>query len=219
MQLHQPIGIDVGWQGIAFNSDVNYFDNRVFHKLSYPAAVNFFDTTKVYNGDTLYYNYGYIDYLTPPGLGVFGAFGIGGQSGSSLFYTDNNNEYYSYGVFSTSGSFRHTLINQQMFYQLKNIIENHGYLVPVQKIDNPNKIVKVYPNPFNVSAIIEFENPEALPYTFTMSDLQGRIVQRITDIQANELIINRENLSSGLYFFFLESDGSEKISGKILIQD
>ena len=219
IKLKDPIGIEVGWQGLAFNSDTSYFTNRVFHKLSYPNGINYFDTTKVYNGDTLYYNYGYIDFLVPPGLGVYGANAIGGQGGSSLFYTDNDSAYFSYGVFSLSASYRHTIIDQEIFYQFKNIIENHGYLVPINQITDIENNIKIYPNPFNLSAIIQFDNPQASVYTFTMKDLTGRIVRRITDINSGALIINRENLSSGLYFFLLESEGLRKIQGKVVIQD
>ena len=100
LQLREPVGQQVGWIGIAFSSDPSYFSNKVFHKLSYPAVPNPNNPSQVYNGDTLYYNYGYIDVINSfLGINSHDAYGVPGQSGSSLFYTDNN-QYFSFGVLS-----------------------------------------------------------------------------------------------------------------------
>lgn len=221
LQLRDPIGLDLGWLGIAYSSDFNYFDHKVFHKLSYPSVRDFIDTSKYYNGDTLYYNYGYIDTFpqyTSNSLGVSDAWGVPGQSGSSLFYTDNNSAYYSFGVLSFSNNYSHTHINQQMFYQLQNIIDHYGHTVPITKIPNQRSI-KAYPNPFSKETQIEFENKLGFSYDFELIDMQGRIVQKRNNITYNTLTIKNKNLSNGIYFFRLLRKGQTVFSGKIQVQD
>jgi hypothetical protein len=218
--LRAPIGIDLGWIGIAYSSDFDYFNNKVFHKLSYPSVRDFIDSSKFYNGDTLYYNYGYIDtfpqYTTS--LGIAGAWGVPGQSGSALFYTDNNNAYYSFGVLSFSNNCAHTHINQQMFYQLQHIIDQYGHTVPITKIPN-QRAIKVYPNPFSQQTEVEFENDAGISYDFELIDLQGRIIQKQNQITPNNLTIKRKNLNNGIYFFRLVHQGQTVFSGKIQVRD
>ncbi len=221
LQLREPIGLDIGWVGIAYSSDASYFDNKVFHKLSYPSIRDPFDTSKVYNGDSLYYNYGYID--TFPSsysayLGVRDGWGVPGQSGSSLFYTDNLNAYYSFGVLSFSHNYSHAHINAQIFYQLQNIIDNYAYTVPISTIPNTSS-VKVYPNPFKTQTTFEFENPSSIAYDFELIDVQGRVVIKQHQIKDNSLTINRKNLNQGIYFFRFIHKGQTIFSGKLQVQD
>lgn len=217
LQLRESIGQQIGWMGIAFSSDTGYFSSKVFHKLSYPAVANPFDTTKVYNGDTLYYNYGHIDILLSDYLGVNSpeALGIPGQSGSSLFYTDNS-EYYSFGVLSTSNNYRHHQITRNIFYQFKNVMDNYANATP--NILSNNSAVKVYPNPANQHATFEFDNSEQLEHTLTLYDMQGRLVQTIINITTNRLELDRKNLTSGLYSFQLRTDKEIRGTGKLIIQ-
>lgn len=221
LQLREPIGLDLGWLGIAYSLDSDYFNQKVFHKLSYPATTDLFDPSKVYNGDTLYYNYGYIDTLPQQPytyLGVRNAWGVQGQSGSSIFYTNNINAYYSFGVLSFSNNLSHAHISQQIFYQLQNIIDNYGHTVPIAKIPN-QKVVKVYPNPFNQQTVIEFENKLGISYDFELIDSQGRVVQKQNNLKHNSLTIKRKKLNTGIYFFRLVDKGQTTFSGKIQVQD
>jgi hypothetical protein len=79
IELTEPIGLQTGWVGIAYDTDPNNYLNKVFHKFSYPATTSLASPFTVYNGDTLYYNYGnissaatYIDINSPEATGVRG---------------------------------------------------------------------------------------------------------------------------------------------------
>ncbi len=217
IQLRQPIGQQIGWIGIAFSSDANYFTGKVFHKLSYPGVTNPWDSTKVYNGDTLYYNYGFIDNISANILGVNSpeALGIPGQSGSSLFYTDNS-EYYSFGVLSLSSNYQHAQITRDIFYQFKNIMDN--YAVATQEIAPNSTSVLIYPNPTNQHATVEFDNPRQENHTLTLYDIQGRLVYTVRDITTNKVEVYRKNLTSGLYFFQIRSDKELRGTGKLILE-
>jgi len=202
LKLTDPIGQQTGWIGIAFSSDTNYFTGKVFHKLSYPSAPNPIHPSLIYNGDTLYYNYGEIDLLGPfLGLNSPDAVGIPGQSGSSLFYTDNQ-EYYSFGVFSFSSLYRHYQLTGNSFFQLKNIILNHPAGIPVSK---ESGFVRVYPNPAENHIQIEPSQPFSTYLSVQIMDITGRVLMEVKDIAANRATIDIGQLKSGLYFISLHN--------------
>jgi hypothetical protein len=62
IKLNDALGIKTGWLGIAFSND-EYFESNLFHKISYPMTVDPDDSTRIFNGDTLYYNYGTLDHI------------------------------------------------------------------------------------------------------------------------------------------------------------
>jgi len=207
LELRDPIGFETGWQGIAFNTNTTFFTENVFHKFSYPAVPHPFDTTRVYNGDTLYYNYGLIDFISYNNGEFIGlsnvSFGIPGQSGSSLFYT-NNHEYYAFGVLNFPTFFRHYLINQNVFYQFKNIIENHALYLNDQ-LDETYPLI-LYPNPASERVTVEIYNPDNHSLTVTLYDIHGRMVKRIENISGSRIYLHRNGLSSGIYIVRLHDN-------------
>ena len=51
-----------------------------------------------------------------------------------------------------------------------------------------------------------------------MYDLVGKEVRLISDIQSHELMINRDNLADGMYFYKLINKGQEISTGKLIIK-
>ena len=121
LQLEKPLGTQTGWVGIAYNNDDDFFKNSVFHKFSYPGTVDLSDSTRIFNGDTLYYSYGTLD-IVNNWLGYY-IIGIPGQSGSSLLFTDNE-EYLSFGTQVWASDSRHLRIKPEHFYPFASIINN-----------------------------------------------------------------------------------------------
>lgn len=217
LQLREPIGKEIGWAGIAFSSDTSYFSGRVFHKLSYPNH-NPFNSPEVYTGDTLYYNYGYIDIIPPSGnLGInsLDARGIPGQSGSSFFYTDNQ-EYYSFGVLNFSSRYQHYPITRDVFYPFKQVIDT--YTVSVQEEVPDVRTLTMYPNPASQQANVVFENPRHERHKLTVFDLRGQLVQAIDAITGNELTLNTSAWPTGLYFIRISSEQEVRFTGKLVVE-
>lgn len=217
LELKYPIGQKTGWIGMAFTTDSAFFAEKVFHKLSYPAIKSPFDPAKIYNGDTLYYNYGYIDILSPGFLGIKSteAAAIPGQSGSSFIYTDHS-DYYSVGVLNFSNKYRHYQISNDVFYQFKNIMDNYASLKPDTFIHK--SIPKIYPNPLREgAAVLEFANPNAEIYMFSLFDGQGKLIYSLSGVSGTRVMIERKDLPAGLYFFTL-STGNIIHTGKLIIQ-
>jgi photosystem II stability/assembly factor-like uncharacterized protein len=76
---------------------------------------------------------------------------------------------------------------------------------------------KIYPNPFDNSATLTFDNSKKKNHTLTLYDKQGRLVRTITDITTDRVIIKKDNLTSGQYFFQLRNNRVVRANGKLTI--
>lgn len=220
MELEKPIGLQTGWQGIVYSKDVDYYESNVFHKFSYPGYKSNVDETKIYNGDTLYYNYGLIDYFVSRGKNLIGIkngslMGIRGQSGSALFYT-NNIDFFSAGVLSFSANYSHAIISQFLFHQFKNIIENHSTFI--NQLNDESHNIKIYPNPVTDKMEIEFLNPQNLVSSIAIYNIQGKIVKKIEGINSDRFLVNREGLHSGTYFLIIQNESQISHKQKIILE-
>lgn len=209
IKLKEEIGIKTGWVGIAFSKNDDYYKNKVFHKFSYPGTVDLTDSTRIFNGDTLYYNYGILGLINTGWLG-YNIYGIRGQSGSSLIYTDNK-EYYSLGTQVWADSSRHIRITSEIFYSLKSIINNDlSNDEDDSGINIGYYLSEAYPNPFNPSTKISYVMPNAGFVQLKVYDILGREVQTLVNgIQSqgeHEIIFNANGLSSGTYFYIMQSE-------------
>lgn len=217
LELNLPIGLETGWVGMGFDTDTAWFRNKTFHKLSYPAFPHPGDPSLVYNGDTMYYNYGYIDQLSGGYMGVMSpeATGIPGQSGSSLFYTDNTS-YQSYGVFCFSGQYSHLKITPAIFFRFKNILDNYVNAVP-EAVSGENPLL-FYPNPFTQQAVLEFSNPGGENYMLDIYSAQGKCVMQVSNIDTGRVYLQRHNLARGMYIYNLYTTGKVYATGKFIIE-
>ncbi len=215
LQLQEPVGEKIGWIGMAFTLDPFYFDNKVLHKFSYPAVPNPDDTTQKFNGDTLYYNYGFIDKLDKNSIGLKSpySYGIPGQSGSSLFYTDNY-DYITFGVLTWSHQYYHFQITNSVFFQFKDIIENNTTSARDNFYDEFT--ITVFPNPLTYQTTVSFS--KKTPYAhLSLYNIYGEEVRSVHDITGDSIILYRDGLPEGLYIFRL-SYGSNLIhTGKVII--
>ena len=76
--------------------------------------------------------------------------------------------------------------------------------------------VFVQPNPMRESTTVFFENPNAEPMTFTLTDLTGRTLRSFSDLCGQSVSVERSGLPACTYFFNLcSSRGS--VSGKLIM--
>ena len=76
----------------------------------------------------------------------------------------------------------------------------------------------IYPNPFSDYSIIEFNNYKSDNLTFSLFNINGGLIQSIP-INAEKLIIKRNNLLQGMYFFHITNSSNNVLeSGKLMIQ-
>lgn len=224
IKLEENIGEKAGWVGIAFQQDDSVLWNSVFHKLSYPAATSINDTTKVYNGDTLYYSYGTLDVIDSLIGGIswlgYNISGIPGQSGSSLIFSDNE-KYYTLGTQVWSSNSRHIRITPEIFYSFKTIIEDEiTGAVPEDRNVADFRMSEAYPNPFNSSTNIRYILPRTEFVTLKVYDILGSELEvLLSQIQSSGIYniqFNASNLSSGVYFIRIQA-GSFSSTKKIIL--
>lgn len=189
LELADPIGEQLGWVGLGFSEDAEFYPNKHFYKFSYPGGSNFDEPGKVYSRDTLYYNHG-IGVEVNPGLEnmliIPRAYAqLRGMSGSSFLYTDNS-IYVSYGVASWASQYMHTRITRNAWFGILSVMGQHVGM----KEESLEEVV-IYPNPASTSIHLSLSFPFQ---TISIIDLQGKEV-----LVTNSRDINAEELKSGVY--------------------
>lgn len=218
VRLSDNIGVSTGWVGIAYQNDDEFFSNNVLHKISYPMKPDVCDTTRIFNGDTLYYNYGILDLIDENWLG-YNICGIPGQSGSSLIYTDNTS-YYSFGTLAYSNQSRHKRITPEIYYPFKEVIFNDLSFAGNDNLSiDEFYLSNAYPNPFNSSTKFTYKVPFKSSVQITIYDVLGREVRKIINQEQGigdyEFIFEATGLPSGIYFCHF--CGSEFVTTKKMI--
>jgi len=109
----------------------------------------------------------------------------------------------------------------QSFYQ--NFTDLGGTLHPPQGIDNvesgaDDNIINIYPNPFTNTATLQI-NPDVkmIKAALIIFDLLGKPVKKYELISNHSIIINKENLTKGLYICKLIDEGKLLGCGKVCV--
>lgn len=135
LELEEPIGMESGWMSIGFEQDQSRLEGDLFHKMSYP-AYNTPYNDKPYTGDDLHISYGVVDYVSEEFIGVQNHLvGLGGESGSPIFKTNNKDEFVTYGVLTFLGNYNHTRIKPSIFHSFDMIINDIGLNTPEKHVD------------------------------------------------------------------------------------
>jgi uncharacterized repeat protein (TIGR01451 family) len=84
--------------------------------------------------------------------------------------------------------------------------------------ENKEEIIslKIYPNPFTADATIQFDN-KVSDATLIIYDMLGQKLKAINHISGDKVVINRGNISNGIYFIRLIQDNKIIAAGKIII--
>ncbi len=77
--------------------------------------------------------------------------------------------------------------------------------------------VLVSPNPFRNKAIVNFPNPNGLAHQLLLMDANGQVLRQYDDINTDHLLIERNDLPKGVYFYRLSSAKGQAF-GKLCIQ-
>jgi len=76
--------------------------------------------------------------------------------------------------------------------------------------------LEIYPNPFNSSTMLRFQNPEHSEFTLYIRDLSGKLVRMQKHITNQEIRIDRGSLQPGYYH--VEVTGKRIYRGKMIIR-
>jgi hypothetical protein len=161
--------------------------------------------------------------------------------GKALIINDTNNytyisvpiDYYSMdtpGVLQIIFATSKTMADQQFIQFVTNpgIGAEIGTVIWVDDIsisggtlDTPQFIdlndFQIYPNPTNDNSIIKFNNLDKGDYSLQLYNAQGKSVKYLNNISSQEIILKKENLNSGMYFFQIKSNNEIIHTGKWVI--
>ncbi len=107
------------------------------------------------------------------------------------------------------------VVNQD-YEQTEHKIEN-GCLQLVGIQDTQFEIkASLTPNPLRDEATLSFPNPKNEIFSLKITDATGRVIQKHEEIRGNSFLIKRENMESGIYFYYLENEKNKAI-GKVIV--
>jgi len=91
--------------------------------------------------------------------------------------------------------------------------------VGIDEIDF-TKAISVYPNPATdrVTVSLDFGFTSNDNVTFTMYDVLGKTVQQVSKISSRQLVIERQNMNNGVYFYEVTVGDKSVKNGKIVLQ-
>ena len=78
--------------------------------------------------------------------------------------------------------------------------------------------LKFFPNPFSDYTLLKFENPTYENFTLTIYDASGKLVKLITNIQSGKIMIEKQELSEGIYLLKMQSDATYLGAGIFIVQ-
>ena len=211
LEINEDIGLKTGWLGVGYNQQDDELKDQLFHKYSYPCTAEFTQYESQINGDTLYNSYGIYNevdefisssYPDPSGFS--------GESGSSIFTTNNESEYVIYGVATWAVAFAHSRIDEDEFWGISRIIS--PYITSVNEL--PKAKLKVYPNPVDDYLNVELSsNSEEVNANIYNSI--GQLVHNVK-IKNGNTNINMHQWSDGVYYLKLFLN--EKVETTIIIK-
>ena len=75
----------------------------------------------------------------------------------------------------------------------------------------------IFPNPFTNATTVVFDNEEQAPYELVLYDVLGNQVRVMEGITTNEVLIEKGNLTPGVYFITLQGNG-KALRGKLMVE-
>ncbi len=77
---------------------------------------------------------------------------------------------------------------------------------------------QIFPNPFDQSATVEFDNPQHEDFDLMVYNPVGQLLLSIENIKSDHVKIERRNLADGIYFFRLQKEGELMATGKFILE-
>ena len=136
---------------------------------------------------------------------------------SYLTYTDLNppfgTSYYQIEVINPGGC-NPTMRSANYAVSRSNIADN-GVLTSISEFEDGQ--LKIYPNPFDRSTTLEFSNDRLESFNLEVYNMLGNRVRRVENIVSNKVVLEKGDLTSGIYFIELRSE-TQTLKGKVLVE-
>ncbi|HTA28103.1 MAG TPA: exo-alpha-sialidase [Bacteroidia bacterium] len=188
--------------GKTWASDKDITNNDTAHTYYYPDMVR--------NGNDLHV-------VTGSSIGAeYLHSGNGGSTWDPPFQFTGGSTFVAY-----TGCALHIIcINASHVYYLRNPTGNAGHcsITSVNTVENSDE-VKVYPNPFTTKTTIEFSSSQKMEgLKLGVFDVLGHELVTTTFDKDNRVILGRDGLNSGIYFYRIFQNGTVIASGKLAVE-
>lgn len=87
----------------------------------------------------------------------------------------------------------------------------------INNVTNTNGQFKIYPNPTSDQSTLQFDNAKKEICTLTLYDLRGQVMRTINNITSDQVVIQKNDLTNGLYYFVLRTSGRVIVTGKLAV--
>jgi hypothetical protein len=165
-----------------------------------------------------YEGYEYFDYEIFRGTDYMQMASVRTITSDAHSWTDPNipsgRVYYQVAAMKSSPCFPTKFKSDPVFESAMSNIDDNG----ATGVYNPymTENLLVYPNPFNESTILTFNNPSGYPYTLYMTDLSGKVIRIVGNINTSSYILKKGDIKEGMYF--IELRGPTVYRGKIVLE-
>ena len=113
---------------------------------------------------------------------------------------------------------RDSVVFTELYYLAFEVRPWSGRWVSVEDVEHTNPTVTVFPNPFFDYASLHITGPNlnSGQYTLQVYDMHGRQVRQ-TEFTGPTMLLERNGLPGGIYFYVLIDSGRSSITGKFII--
>ncbi len=109
--------------------------------------------------------------------------------------------------------------NKEIYYRLQLGVVETSEILSIRVLDYGDNGYLAMPNPFYIETNIFFRNDDQSIHDLEIFDIQGRLVRKMT-ARTEQFTVPKEELNAGLYVFVITSrSSSDRISGKLLVQN
>lgn len=88
----------------------------------------------------------------------------------------------------------------------------------IYNLNNDNSIsVTAAPNPFTNATLISVEGITTA-YHFQLFDVSGKLLKDLPSLHENRFVLQRDNMSPGVYFYSITTASKQKVFGRLVVQ-
>lgn len=91
-------------------------------------------------------------------------------------------------------------------------------LIGIPTINQIEGYISIFPNPLHTQSTIFLNKPYNENIEIEVRDIHGKLILKFQDIQTNEIILNRSQLSSGVYIITINNKNEIIARKKLLVQ-
>ena len=95
---------------------------------------------------------------------------------------------------------------------------NRAFTLSILPTKNSLISIKAYPNPFTESTTLDLGEKNLSNVRFTLYDMTGKIVKQQTYENTNQIILQKENLTEGIYLYTIYHEGKAVATGKLVVK-